>query len=70
MRHRALTIRRKQMDANIANIEAAKKRLAALKAEAQAIFKRMQRDAANLAAIEPQIAALEPLAAAPVEPAV
>ena len=55
------------MDANTANIEAAKKRLAALKAEAQAIIKRMQRDAANLAAIEPQIAALEPLAASPAE---
>lgn len=55
------------MDANTANIEAAKKRLAALKAEKQTIIKRMERDSANLAAIEPQIAALEPLAATPAE---
>lgn len=50
-----------------ANIKAAQNRLAALRAEKQAITKRMERDAAALVIIEAQITALEPLATAPAE---
>ena len=50
------------MDATTANLEAAKKRLASLKSERDSITRRRERDAANLAALDAQITALEPLA--------
>lgn len=51
------------MDANTANTEAAKKRLTALRTERDSAI-RIERDKANVAALEAQISALEPLAAA------